>query len=74
MKGKNEKCHLALAGNLAKEIKLAGYKSVREFAETNDLKNFTVGQIVRGKSNPRLNTLIAIADALKIPVNRLFVE
>jgi len=61
-----------LSGNLAKEVKIKGYKSIRQFAEENDLPLATIQRISASSGNPKFDTLVSISKALKINLERLF--
>lgn len=48
-----------------------GYPSLENFALSNGFHKATVHQVVKGVVDPRLSTLIRLAEALEVPLERL---
>jgi len=57
--------------NIRRRIKEAGYSSVEKFAFENGLMKTTISRVIKGSRNPRLVTLVEIANALEIPLSEL---
>lgn len=53
------------------KIKDAGYPSIEKFAFENGLVKTTVSRAIKGTRNPRIVTLVEIANALEIPISEL---
>jgi len=60
-----------IRSNIQKKIKEAGYPSVERFAYENGLIKTTISRAINGSRNPRLVTLVEIANALEIPLHEL---
>lgn len=48
-----------------------GYPSLENFALSNAIHKSTVHQVVRGQVDLRLSTLVRLAEALEVPLERL---
>lgn len=57
--------------NIRKKILDAGYTTVEKFAYENGLTKSTITRAINGSRNPRLITLIDIANALGINLSEL---
>lgn len=58
--------------NVRHEIAAAGYRTVELFAHENGLDKSTLSRLLNGSREPRIGTLIRIANALGIPTAQLF--
>ena len=56
---------------LAQRIKMAGYKSFELFAHEHSLSKSTLSLILNGKREPKISTLVKIANALETDVQSL---
>ncbi|HLP43603.1 MAG TPA: helix-turn-helix transcriptional regulator [Fibrobacteria bacterium] len=56
---------------MADLIRERGYPSLENFALSNGMHKATVHQVVKGVVDPRLSTLIRLAEALEVPLERL---
>jgi transcriptional regulator with XRE-family HTH domain len=70
MGSKNEKFLKEFGKNLQKLREARGL-STRQFAYEAEISHSSVGRLEAGLSNPTLTTLIKIADALEVDLNRL---
>ena len=57
--------------NIRRRIKEAGFPSIEKFAFENGLMKTTISRVIKGSRNPRLVTLVEIANALGIPLSEL---
>lgn len=57
--------------NIQQKIKDAGYATIEKFAYENNLTKSTITRAINGSRNPRLVTLIEIANALNINLSEL---
>ena len=57
--------------NIQQKIKDAGYATIEKFAYENNLTKSTITRAINGSRNPRLVTLIEIANALNISLSEL---
>jgi gp16 family phage-associated protein len=60
-----------IRSNIQKEIADAGYRTVELFAHENGLDKSTLSRVLNGSREPRIGTLIRIANALGIPLTQL---
>ena len=66
----NEKFLKEFGKNL-KKLRIEKGLSTREFAYEADIAHSSVGRLEAGLSNPTITTLIRIADALEVDLNKL---
>lgn len=57
--------------NIRQKIQDAGYATIEKFAYENNLTKSTITRAINGSRNPRLITLIEIANALNINLSEL---
>ena len=57
--------------NIRQKIQDAGYATIEKFAYENGLTKSTITRAINGSRNPRLVTLIEIANALNINLSEL---
>jgi len=57
--------------NIRQKIRDAGYATIEKFAYENNLTKSTITRAINGSRNPRLITLIEIANALNINLSEL---
>ena len=57
--------------NIRQKIQDAGYATIEKFAYENGLTKSTITRVINGSRNPRLITLIEIANALGIHLSEL---
>ena len=67
---KNEKFLKEFGKNLKKLRTEKGF-STRKFADEADIAHSAVGRLESGQSNPTITTLLRIADALQVDLNKL---
>lgn len=63
-----------LGKRLAGLIKEKGYPSIENFALSNGMHKATVHQVIKASADPRLSTLLRIADALEVSLDGLVRE
>jgi transcriptional regulator with XRE-family HTH domain len=61
----------ALSQNIRSCIDAAGYRSVELFAHENNLEKSTLSRILSGKREPKIMTLLRIAQALGVTLDVL---
>jgi Helix-turn-helix. len=57
--------------NIRQKIQDAGYATIEKFAYENGLTKSTITRVINGSRNPRLITLIEIANSLDINLSEL---
>jgi len=66
----NEKFLKEFGKNL-KKLRIERGLSTRKFADEADISHSSVGRLEAGLSNPTITTLIRIAEALEVDLNKL---
>jgi hypothetical protein len=59
---------------VAKLIGEKGYPSVENFCLSNGLHKATVHQVIKGTADPRLSTLLRVADALEMELDEILLS
>ncbi len=62
----------AMLGNRIRELRLKRKMSQEQLAEAADLHRNMIGLLERGRRSPSLETVVKIAEALKVHPKRLF--
>lgn len=55
-----------------RELRVEKNYSLKEFADKLDIEYTNLVRIEKGRTNVRLSTLVKIANALEIPISKLF--
>ena len=68
---RNNEKYLKDFGKNLKKLRIEKGFSTRKFADEADIAHSAVGRLESGRSNPTITTLIRIADALGVDLNKL---
>ncbi len=64
--------HIKILGGRIQELRQSGKMTQAQLGEAADLSTNYIGQIERGEAHPTLESLFAIADALRVNPSSLF--
>jgi transcriptional regulator with XRE-family HTH domain len=68
---KNKEFCVAFGANL-KQLRIAHGYTLRGFALEAEMEHSQISKIERGEINPTISTVLALSEALKLPIQEMF--